>query len=189
MTELTEQDREEIQNEIVQYRAQNVAQVQTQSLSVQPPITPDGKQANKALDEAIESEATPDKKESRRVKKRIRGIWRKYRTAALDAKSLEIEKVACQIEIERTETQARLNEIRRQEEAAEVQHWLNLNQGNLQEIDMNTNSKPSKFWYGLRRGFHHITKLTDNIPRVLKNLFWIGVLIIGIVLLKVFHVL
>lgn len=186
MVELTEQDREEIQNQIVQYQEQAITQVPVQ-LCV--PTTPDGKQANKALDEALENEATPDKKEARRVKKKIKGIWRKWRTTALDSKSLEVEKIACQIEIERTEAQAKLNEIRRKEEVAEVEHWLKLNQGNLEEVEMNTVSRPSKFWYGFRRGFHHITKLTNNIPKIFKNLFWIGILIVGLVLLKHFNVL
>lgn len=184
--ELTEQDREEIQNQIIAYQQNQVTKTVEQP---KPLITPDGQEANEALDEALKEQATPDKKESRRVKKKIKGIWRKWRTTALDSKSLEIEKIACQIEIERTEAQAKLNKIRREEESAEVKHWLSLNQGNLEEIEMNTNSKPSKFWYNFRRGFHHITKLTNNIPKIIKNLFWIGVLIIGLVLLKHFNVL
>lgn len=186
MIELTEEDREQIQNQIVEYKQAQVVKA-TEQISV--PITPDGQSANIALDEALKEQATPDKKEERRVKKKIKGIWRKWRTTALDSKSLEIEKIACQIEIERTEAQAKLNQIRRQEEAAEVEHWLKLNQGNLEEIEMNTVSKPSKFWYGFRRGFHHITKLTTNIPKIFKNLFWIGILVVGLVLLKHFNVL
>lgn len=184
--ELTDQDREEIQNQIIAYQQNQITKTVEQP---KPLITPDGKEANKALDEALKEQATPDKKESRRVKKKIKGIWRKWRTTALDSKSLEIEKIACQIEIERTKAQAELNKIRREEESAEVEHWLNLNKGNLEEVEMNTNSKPSKFWYNFRRGFHHITKLTNNIPKIIKNLFWIGVLIIGLVLLKHFNVL
>lgn len=185
--ELTDQDREEIQNQIVEYKTQTL--VNKPVINLVPPTAPNGEQTNKALDDAIANEAAPDKKEARRVKKKVRGLWRSYRTAALDAKSLEIEKIACQIEIERKETQAKLNEIKRQEEKAAVEHWLNLNKGNLEEVDMNINSKPSKFWYNFRRGFHHITKLTTNIPKIIKNLFWIGVLIVGLVLLKHFNVL
>lgn len=186
MAELTEQDREEIQNQITEYKANAISASQSQ---ITVPLTPDGQQANKALDEALAAQSTPDKHEEKRVKKRIKGIWRKWRTTALDAKTLEIEKIACQIEIERTETQAKLNQIKRDEHKAAVMHWLELNRGNLEEIDANTTSKPSMFWYGLRRGFHHITKLTNNIPKIIKNLFWIGVLVIGLVLLKVWHVL
>lgn len=186
MVELTDQDREEIQQQIVQYQENQVVHAST---PVNLPVTPDGKQANKALNDALENASTPDKKEARRVKKKIKGIWRKWRATALDSKSLEIEKIACQIEVERTKAQAELNKIRRTEEAAEVEHWLKLNKGNLQEVEMNTESKPSKFWYGFRRGFHHITKLTTNIPKIFKNLFWIGVLVIGLVLLKHFNVL
>lgn len=186
MVELSEEDREEIQNQITEYKANQVAKPAN---PIAVPMTPDGQDANQALDEAIKQQATPDKKEARRVKKKIKGIWRNWRTTTLDAKSLEIEKLACQISVERAETKAKLDKIRREEEAAEVKHWLSLNAGNLEEVEMNTNSKPSKFWYGFRRGFHHITKLTNNIPRIFKNLFWIGILVVGLVLLKHFNVL
>lgn len=188
--ELTSEDRENIQNQIAEYKQQIVAtQEEKTTNAVAIPITPDGQNANESLDSALKDEATPDKREAKRIKKKIKGIWRAWRTTALDAKALETEKIACQIEIERTRTQAELNKIRREEEIAEAQHWLTLNKGNLEDIDANTTSRPSKFWYGLRRGFHHITKLTNNVPKIFKNLFWIGVLIIGLVLLKHFHVL
>lgn len=186
MVELSDEDREQIENQITEYKANQVTKV-PETITV--PMTPDGQNANQALDEALKEQATPDKKEARRVKKKIKGIWRNWRTATLDAKSLEIEKLACQISIERAETKAKLDKIRREEEAAEVNHWLSLNTGNLEEVEMNTNSKPSKFWYNFRRGFHHITKLTNNIPKIFKNLFWIGILVVGLVLLKHFNVL
>lgn len=74
--ELTDQDREEIQNQIIAYQQNQITKTVEQP---KPLITPDGKEANKALDEALEEQATPDKKESRRVKKKIKGIWRKWR--------------------------------------------------------------------------------------------------------------
>lgn len=178
MQELTREDREKI--------AQLIKAEAHKPLTV---LTPDGKQANAALDKAIEQQATPDKAEERRVRKRIRGIWRKWRTTALDAKALEVEKIACQIEIERAKAKQQLAIIRREEELAEAEHWLRLNKGNLEDIDANTTSKPNKFWYGLRRGFHHITKLTNNIPRIIRNLFWIGVFVIGLIILKNYNVL
>lgn len=190
--ELTSEDREEIQNQIIQVR-------QSESLrhisekpngnAVTVPATPDTSSGNEALDEAIREQATPDKREEHRVKRKIRGIWKNWRTTALDAKSLEIEKIACQIAVERARTKAELNAIKRDEEIKKAEHWLALNKGNLEDIDANTTSRPSKFWYGLRRGFHHITKLTANVPKIIKNLFWIGALILGIVLLKVYNVL
>ena len=180
MFELTTQDREEIQKLIVEMKAQPTVSV---------PLTPDGQKANTDLDKAISAQATPGKQEARRVKKRIKGIWRKWRTTALDAKSLEIERIACQIEIERAQTRAQINKIKRDEEVAKAEHWLKLNKGNLEDIDANTTSRPHMFWYGLRRGCYHITKLTNNIPKIIKNLFWIGVLVVGLIVLKHFNVL
>lgn len=187
MVNLTTEDREQINNQITEYKQQQLSQNSTSKVSV--PMAPDGQKANDALEEAIKSQSTPNKREERRVKNKIKGIWRRWRTTALDAKSLEVEKIACQIEIERAETKQRLNQIRREEELARAQHWLNLNKGNLEDIDANTQSKPSMFWYSLRRGCHHITKLTTNIPKIIKNLFWIGAIIVGLVLLKHFNVL
>ena len=184
---LTAEDREQIQNQITEYTQQQLAVASETKVSV--PITPDGQQANQALDEAIKEQSTPNKREARRVKNKIKGIWRKWRTTALDAKSLEVEKIACQIEIERAETQQRLNKIKREEELAQAEHWLKLNKGNLEDIDANTTSKPSMFWYSLRRGFHHITKLTNNVPKIIRNLFWIGAIVLVLVLLKKFNVL
>lgn len=186
MIELTSEDREQIQNQIIEYK-QNQEVTTNSNISV--PTAPNGTVANIQLDEAINQESTPNKREKRKLKHKIRGIWHKWRTTALDAKSLEVEKIACQIAIERAKTQAALDEIRRKEEIAEAEHWLTLNKGNLEDIDANTVSRPSKFWYGFRRGFHHITKLTNNIPKIIKNLFWIGVVIIGLILLKHYNVL
>lgn len=187
MSELTQEDREAIAQQIVEYKSQQNAVTKPAPVAV--PMPPDGQQANEALDEAIKAQSTPDKREERKVKKKIKGIWHKWRITALDAKSLEVEKIACQIAIERAETQQKLDTIRREEEIANAEHWLKLNKGNLEEIDANTTSRPSKFWYGLRRCFHHVTKLTNSIPKIFKNLFWIGVLVIGLVLLKHWNVL
>ena len=186
MIELTQEDREKIQNQIIAYKVQPPVE---EKPTVAVPMTPDGQNANQALDEALKSQSTPDNQEEKRVKKRIKGIWRNWRTTALDAKSLEIEKIACQIELERAETRAKLTNIKRQQKEEADAHWLRLNKGNLEEIDANTESKPSMFWYSFRRGFHHIAKLTGNIPKIIKNLFWIGVVIIGLVVLKQFDVL
>lgn len=186
MVELTTEDREQIDNQIAEFKEN---QLTAPSTTVSVPMTPDGQQANKALDEAIQSQANPDRKESRRIRNKIKGIWRRWRTTALDAKSLEVEKIACQIEIERAKTKQALAKIRRDEELANAQHWLALNKGNLEDIDANTISKPNMFWYCLRRMFHHITKLTNNVPKIIKNLFWIGAIVVGLVLLKNFHVI
>lgn len=185
MLELSQEEREQIQKEIELVRDKQVTITPTQEISV----APDENNAIQSLEEMISAQAIPDKKESHRILKRIKGIWRKWRSTKLDAKSLEIEKIACQIEIERAETRAKLNKVKREEKEAKVSHWLKLNIGNLKDLGYNTESKPSMFWYNINRGFYHITKLTGNIPKLIKNLFWIGVLIIGLVLLKHFDIL
>lgn len=187
MEELTQEDREKIQQQIVEYKQTAVSTNVQPSISV--PITPDGKVANEDLDKAIQNQATPDKHEAHKIKNKIKGIWHKWRVTALDAKSLEIEKIACQISIERAKTQQELDRIRREEEFAEAEHWLALNKGNLEEIEANTTSKPSPFWYNIRRCCHHVTKITNNVPKLFRNLFWIGAVIIGLLLLKRFNVL
>ena len=185
MTELTTEDREQIQNQITEYKAQQL----TEANPVQVPVTPDGTDATQTMNKAFSDQSTPDKREDRRIKRRIKGIWHNWRTTALDAKSLEIEKIACKIAIERAEARAKINEIRRAEEVAETKHWLALNKGNLIDIGANTESRPHKVWYGIRRFCHHVTKITDNIPRVFRNICLIGVAILVLVILKNLHVL
>lgn len=183
---LTAEERIEIQQQITAYKEQEVI-VAKEKLNVIP--VPDNSKSDAVLDAVIANEATPDKKEVHKLRNKIRGIWAKYRITTLDAKALEAEKIACKIEVERTKAQAELNAIRRSEEASEVNHWVSLNKGNLEEVGMNTTSKPSRFWYALRRGCHHITKLTSNVPKIIANLFLIGVLIIGLIVLKQFNVI
>jgi hypothetical protein len=187
MVTLTDQDREAIQNQIVEYRKSEAALSVPTTISL--PAAPTGEHADEALNDALAAEAVPDKREARRVRRHIKGIWRKWRTTTLDAKSLEVERVACQIEIERAKAQAELNEIKRAEELARVKHWLTLNEGNLKDIGYNTESKPSRFWYGLKRASFHITKLTTDVPKIVLNLFIVLGCVIGLILLKRFNIL
>lgn len=182
--ELTDQDREEIQNQIAEYKANQPAQ-----RSIATPLAPNGANATEDLNRIITEESNPDKREEKKFRKKIRSIWSKWRNTTLDAKALEEEKIACQIAIERAEAQAKLNKVKREEEKAEVQHWLDLNAGNLEEVGLNTKSKPSLFWYSIKRCFFYITKITDNIPKLIRNLFWGGVIILGVVLLKKFNII
>lgn len=186
MIELTPEDRVQIQNQIMQHKE---SQVQKTETLIVPPATPDGRNADKDFEEALKQGATPDKKESRRIRERIKNIWKRWRTVTLDAKSLEQEKIACQIAVERAETQAKLDKIRRDKEIAEMQHWLTLNAGNLKEVGYNTESKPSMFWYGIKRCFFHITRITDNIPKLIRNLFMSSIFIIGFILLKKYGII
>lgn len=183
--ELTQEDREQIENEIALYKAQSP----TVSVPVSVPIAPTGQDANQDLDNIIEQEATPNKKEAKRFRKRIRDVWNRWRNTALDAKALEQEKIACQIAIERAKAQAELDKVRREEEIKELEHWLALNKGNLEEVNYNTQSKPSKFWYAIKRGFFYLTSWTDSVPKLIKNTFWGIVIVLALILLKKFNVL
>lgn len=187
MLELTEQDREEIQKQIVEYREQEKLPCKATPIAL--PVTPTGEQAEEALNDALAAEAVPDAREKKRVRKHIKGIWRKWRTTTLDAKALEVERIACQIEIERAKAQAELNQVQREEEIKRAKHWLTLNEGNLKDVGYNTESRPSKFWYGLKRASYHITKLTTDVPKIVFNLFIVGVCILGLVLLKKFNII
>ena len=188
MSELTQQDREAIQNQIELYRENELQAIEAQK-SLEIPNAPNGVDIDGNLSQAINDEATPSKIEAHRIRLKIKGLWHRWRVTTLDAKSLEVEKLACQISVERAKTKAQLSEIHREEELANARHWLTLNKGNLEEIEANTTSKPNILWYGLRRGFHHITKLTTNVPKIIKNLFWVGTIIIALILLKHFNII
>ena len=179
MLQLTSQDREEIQAQIVKYKNEHIDL----------PISPTGQNEDSSLNQALKDGSMPNKKESKRIKRKIRGLWNNWRTTTLDAKSLEVEKIACEIAIQRAETKAKLNKIRREQEIAQTEHCLKLNEGNLQDIKYNTKSKPNMFWYGINRCLYHIARTTDNVPKILKNLLGFGVIILAIVLLKKFNVL
>ena len=172
---LTDQDREQIQNQI--------ALIQAAQVKPSVPVAP-AQNAAQAFEKVLEEQSTPSATEEKRVKKKIRKLWGFWRRTALDSKSLEIEKIACQIEIERAETKAKLDNIKREQKVAANDHWLRLNAGNLRDIGYNTDSKPSLFWYCLKRMMFHITKLTTDVPKVIFNLFWIGLIILAITILK-----
>ena len=146
--ELTPEERAEIQNQIMLYKAQqelSTTKTEESTQSIVVPKAPSDAVDSSALDQDIQKESNPSKLEKHKFKKRIRGLWNRWRITALDAKSLEIEKVACQIAIERAQTQQRLNEIKRQEQLAEAKHWLELNKGNLEDIGANTTSSHSMY--------------------------------------------
>ena len=172
--ELTEQDREQIQKQI--------AAIQSAQSKI--PLAPDGQNAQQSFNQALTEASKPDLSEQIQVKKKMKKLWGFWRQTALDSKSLEIEKIACQIEIERAETAAKLAEIKRAEEIRKHQHWLDLNRGNLKDIGYNTESKPSMFWYNIKRAMFHIAKLTTDVPKIILNLFLIGFIILIIVILN-----
>ena len=184
--ELTEQDREQIKNQIALVKAE--AQP-LQEVKPSIPLAPNGQDESKNLDEALTKAGTPNKSEEKNIKKQMKKLWGFWRRTTLDSKSLEIEKIACQIAIERAQTKAKLATIKREQQVEKRKHWLNLNEGNLEEVGYNTKSKPSIIWYGLKRMMFHITKLTTDIPKIILNTFWVGLVILAFVLLKTFGVI
>ena len=62
---LTPEDREHIQNQIAEYKQQQLVSASEHSVSV--PITPDGQQANQALEEAIKEQSIPNKREYKKL--------------------------------------------------------------------------------------------------------------------------
>jgi hypothetical protein len=178
--ELTEQDREQIQKQIAEIKALQESRL---------PLAPNGQDENQNLEKALTAVSIPNKLEEKAIKKKMKKLWGFWRNTALDSKSLEIEKIACQIELERAQTEAKLATIKREQEIAAHQHWLKLNEGNLKDIGYNTESKPNLLWYGLKRMLYHITKLTTDVPKVVSDFFWIGYFILAIIILKTFGVI
>ena len=146
------------------------------------PVAPDGKDIKAEVEQLLEESKDPDKREKKRVKNRVKNIWSRYRSNVLGKFDLQNYKDYCQIEIETAETESKLREIQQQREKQEAQHWLDMNKGNLAEIGYNTESKPSKFWYGLNRGLWYFKKTCSNIPKttwyVLCGILGIGVIVL-----------
>lgn len=153
------------------------------------PTAPSGEQGIQEVENILKEEGQPTEKESKKLRNRIRGLWNRWRHLFLDSKSLELEKTACAIQIERAETKLKLLDLRNKTIAEKDRAWLERHKGNLEEIGFNTSSKPHIFWYSLKRGFFYITSLTDSVPKVIKNLFWVGVIGLAFILLKYFNVL
>ena len=146
------------------------------------PDAPNGEEVTDALEQLISDNKTPDKKEKKRVKNRVKNIWNRYRSNVLGKFDLENYKEYCKIEIETAETETKLRDIQQKREKQEAQHWLEMNKGNLEEIGYNTTSKPSKFWYGLNRGLWYMKKTCSNIPKLTWYIL-AGILGISVVIL------
>ena len=70
MLELTQEERKQIQQEIELVKSSQPLKVQN-TVSNNMPISPDGKNAVQDLEKAISAQATPDERETRKIKKRI----------------------------------------------------------------------------------------------------------------------
>ena len=176
---LTPEERAEVQGYITEYIQQNDIT----------PVAPSGGQGITEVTNILEEEKNPTKKESKKLRSKMRGLWQRWRNLFIDSKSLELEQTACKIQIERAETKLKLLDLKNKTIAAKDTAWIARHKGNLEEINFNTTSRPNLFWYGLKRGFFYITSLTDSVPKIIKNLFFVGGIGLVLILLKYFNVL
>lgn len=134
------------------------------------------------IKEQFQEEQLPDKKETKKIKKRIRSIWNDYRNNALDQISLENYKKYCELQVIKAESDKKLAEIKRDKEKEEAQHWLEMHKGNLKEIGYNTESVPNKYFYAIDRYIFYIKNRCKNIPKLTWYIL-VGILGIGVVIL------
>ena len=145
------------------------------------PTAPDGK-TTETIDNALEQEKTPDKKEQKRIKKRFRNIWNDYRTNVFDTLDAKNYAEYCEIRKKTAETEKELMQIENEKEEIKAKHWLKMHKGNLEEIGYNTESMPNKYFYSIDRYIFYLKNRCKNIP---KFTWWIlcGLVGIGIVIL------
>ena len=141
------------------------------------PTTPTGDAVEKDLAEAINSQKVPDKKEQKRVKKRIKNIWGRYRDNVLGQLDLKNYQDYCDLEIKTAETEKKLRQIQMEREKAEAEHWLAMHKGNLEEIGYNTESMPNRYFYSVDRYIFYLKNRFKNIP---KFTWWILCGVLGL---------
>ena len=172
---------EQEKNELIA-KADMFAKTQDVQKSLNLPVEQIG---DDALRQTFNDEQLPDIKEQK--KRKVRKIWNNYRKNALESIDLENYKKYCELQEIKAETDKKLAKIKRDKEKEEVEHWLLMHQGHLKEINYNTESKPSGFWYKLNRGIWYLRKTFDNIPKLvwkaLLSALGVTVLIVMVVLL------
>ena len=134
------------------------------------PTTPTGDKVEEDLAEAIDSNKMPDTKEQKKLKKRIKNIWGRYRDNVLGQLDLKNYQDYCDLEIKTAETEQKLRQIQMDREKAEADHWLKMHEGNLKEIGYNTESMPSRFFYSLDRFIFYLKNGFNNIPKMVWKL-------------------
>lgn len=147
------------------------------------PVAPNGNvDENNAIEEALNNEKLPDKKETKRIKKRFRNIWNDHRSNVFDTLDAENYKNYCEIKKQTAETEKELLRIQFETDKLKAEHWLEMHKGNLEEIGYNTTSLPNKYFYAVDRYIFYLKNRCKNIP---KLTWWIlcGVLGVGVVIL------
>lgn len=142
------------------------------------PTTPTGDSVEDDLAKAIDDQKLPDKKEQKKLKKRIKGIWGAYRDNVMGKLDLKNYQDYCDIKIKTAETEQRLREIEMEREKAEAKHWLKMHEGNLKEIGYNTESMPAKYFYAVDRYIFYLKNRFKNIPKFVWRLL-IGAIGVG----------
>ena len=145
------------------------------------PTAPNG-EYNKDIDNALEQEKNPNKKEQKRIKKRFRNIWNDYRSNVFDTLDAKNYAEYCEIRKKTAETEKELIQIENEKEEIRARHWLKMHKGNLEEIGYNTESMPNKYFYSVDRYIFYLKNRCKNIP---KFTWWIlcGIFGIGLVIL------
>lgn len=168
-------------NEVIE-RAKVFQETKDLQKAMNLPTAPNGEKVDNLLNQKLEEEKLPDEKEDKRIKKKIKRIWKHYRNNVLDTIDLENYKTFCDLEIQRAETESRLAKIKREREKDEAEHWLDMHKGNLEDIGYNTKSVPNKYFYAIDRYVFYLKNRCKNIPKIT---WWIlcGIVGIGIVIL------
>lgn len=162
-------------------KAEMFAKTGDVSKAMQLPTTPDG-QINEEIEEALHQEKAPDKKETKRIKKRFRSIWNDYRSNVFDTLDAKNYAEYCEIRKKTAETEKELMQIENEKEEIKARHWLKMHKGNLEEIGYNTESMPNKYFYAMDRYVFYLKNRFKNIPKLTWYIL-AGVLGIGVVVL------
>jgi hypothetical protein len=152
------------------------------------PTAPLGEDFSQSLEEKLNQNKLPDKKENKHLDKKLKKIYRDWRNNCIEQIDLENYKKWCDLQVVKAESDRKIANIKREQELEAQEHWLKLNKGNLEEIKYNTTSKPNGFWYYLNRGIFHINKTFSNIPKLVWKI--LGITIgIGAIILSVMGII
>lgn len=140
------------------------------------PVAPDGTN-DQSVYKVLEQGSTPDKKEKRRIGRRVKRIWNNWRSNVLEQINIENYRKYCELEVLKYQTESKLREEKHKREKEDSQHWLEMHKGNLIEIGYNVDSIPNKYYYSLERWLFYFKKRCSSIP---KLIWYIGAGLLGI---------
>jgi hypothetical protein len=147
------------------------------------PTAPNGDNPT-SINDALEQEKDPDKKEQKRIKKRFRNIWNDYRSNVFDTLDAKNYAEYCEIRKQTAETEKELMLIENEKEEIKAKHWLKMHEGNLKEIGYNTESMPNRVFYSIDRFIFYLKNGFNNIPKMVWKTL-IAIIGIGVIVLLV----